>query len=235
MCYVSEYSQNGNSHGGHERFSCVQDHVSISDLIRHLVVRCHKVSKPWDLYLESCDRQKFDNVSNTADVPAKFQSNAIIYTTNPRLRVFMRFYEKSFIRYWNGVQIFLLWYTDFQAGVWKWHNTLSFIIINWQYIWSLSCVWYNYLTVHNLLSVSKLLLVDHGFYIKIPSLHYKNFHHRDMMVFTPLNWALITDESHYNSVKFVMILHSALQWQWLNKNQTLHSQKTPHISPSWES
>ena len=34
------------------------------------------------------------------------------------------------------------------------------------------------------------------------------------------------------AAKFVTILHSALQWQWQNKSQTLDSQKTPHTSPS---
>ena len=50
-------------------------------------------------------------------------------------------------------------------------------------------------------------------------------------------WASIwtmpnTVECRYNAVTFVTILHSALRLRWLNINQTLDSQKTPHISPS---
>ena len=43
---------------------------------------------------------------------------------------------------------------------------------------------------------------------------------------------LRTVECRYNAVKFVTILHSALQWQWQNVSQTLDSQNTPHTSPS---
>ena len=41
----------------------------------------------------------------------------------------------------------------------------------------------------------------------------------------------VTVECRYNSVEYIMILHSALQWQ-RNINQTLNSQKTPHATPS---
>ena len=42
-----------------------------------------------------------------------------------------------------------------------------------------------------------------------------------------------TIECRYNSVHFIMILHTALWWQGQNMCQTLTSQLTPHTSPSW--
>ena len=35
-----------------------------------------------------------------------------------------------------------------------------------------------------------------------------------------------------NTVQFIMILHTPLQWQQQNENQTSNSQQTPHTSPS---
>ena len=36
----------------------------------------------------------------------------------------------------------------------------------------------------------------------------------------------------YNTVQFITILHTALQWQWQKVYQILESQQTPHTSPS---
>ena len=60
-------------------YEWVQDPISIP--IRCLIVRSRKVSKPQDFYLElSVIARKFDRhiVSTAADVPVKFQSDAII-------------------------------------------------------------------------------------------------------------------------------------------------------------
>ena len=42
---------------------------------------------------------------------------------------------------------------------------------------------------------------------------------------------ICTADCHFNAVKFVTILHSALRWQWQNISHSLDSQKTPHTSP----
>ena len=44
-----------------------------------------------------------------------------------------------------------------------------------------------------------------------------------------------TVEFWYNAVQYIMILHTALQWQLLNTNPTFSSREKPHISPSWTS
>ena len=47
-------------------------------------------------------------------------------------------------------------------------------------------------------------------------------------------WVQIQDtvECRYNRVQNNMIMHTSLQWPRQNINQSLHSQKTPHLSPS---
>ena len=86
--------------------------------------------------------------------------------------------------------------------------------------------------------------------------HYETWmHYLGMIIFfynaNPCNWSDVcyietgvqvyekrcmliwyTVECCYDAVEFVMILHSAQRWQRQNINQTLDSQKTPHISPS---
>ena len=46
------------------------------------------------------------------------------------------------------------------------------------------------------------------------------------------NFTATSVECHYNATQFIMILHTALWWQWQHLNQTLDSRKTPHTSPS---
>ena len=43
---------------------------------------------------------------------------------------------------------------------------------------------------------------------------------------------LYTVECRYNTVEYILRLPTALQWQQQSINQTLNSQKTPHIPPS---
>ena len=38
--------------------------------------------------------------------------------------------------------------------------------------------------------------------------------------------------NRYSLVQYIMILHTVLQWQRQSINETVDSQKTPHISPS---
>ena len=44
-----------------------------------------------------------------------------------------------------------------------------------------------------------------------------------------------TEECCYNTVQYHRILQREIQWLWQNTNQSLYSQRTPHISPSWAS
>ena len=70
----------------------------ISDPIRRLIERYRKVSKPRELYLNFHDHPEIWQAPNStaAEVPVKFQSDAIIWTTF--LRDFSRFCEKTSYR-----------------------------------------------------------------------------------------------------------------------------------------
>ena len=57
--HLSILSRKMLSHGKVKRRKAFRDYRALFQyLIRHLVVRCHKVSKPPDLYLELCDHSE---------------------------------------------------------------------------------------------------------------------------------------------------------------------------------
>ena len=62
-------------------------------------------------------------------------------------------------------------------------------------------------------------------------IHYKG---RKIAQISVITWLGGTIWCRYNMFT-IIILHSALQWQPLNINEALDSQKTPHNSPLWAS
>ena len=66
-------------------------------------------------------------------------------------------------------------------------------------------------------------------------------HNENLSKYSAILWKTVivflqnTVKFCYNAVQFIMILHTALQWQQQNMNETWIPQQTPHSSPWWAS